>query len=163
MKKQLIISLSVLTITACSGPKFDDAQYWQRADTTSSLYMQGPKAQQTLHQNIAACTADINELKRLGSLRKAIPADDPDDHLNEWDTPERDGFKFADHLDYTDFETCMHHHGWQRVEHLPFDVADKARDDWVDTIIGSGDGDKIRKKETFEQKRRKDPFNTLNN
>ncbi|MEM6780393.1 MAG: hypothetical protein AAF569_00860 [Pseudomonadota bacterium] len=166
MKKPFILSLSLATLalsaTACTGPTFRDAQYWQRMDSTSALYLQGPKAQQGLHQDISRCSAELNELKRLGSLKKAIPAD-PDDKngMVSWDTPNRDGYRYAEHLDYTDFETCMRTKGWERVEHLPYDIADEARDNWVDTI--RGDRKRLEPKETNIEARERDPYDTLNN
>ena len=144
MKRLVLLPLSILTLAACeTRPDFNDAQYWQRVDTTSALYMQGPKAQQGLHQDIAGCVNDINELKRLGSIKKAVPRnlEAPDEKKKaEWDTPKRDGYRYAEHLDYTDFETCMHSKGWERVDHLPYDVAERSRGNWLETIIGDEDG-----------------------
>ena len=80
-KKHLILScFSLLALSACSSlnpsapPKIEDAKYWQRNSASSSLYLQGPKAQQMLHQNIATCVNEIKELERLGEIRRAIPA-----------------------------------------------------------------------------------------
>lgn len=171
MKNSLILSLSVLALgaTACShGPTFRDAQYWQRADATSAIYQQGPKAQQGLHQDISRCTAEINELHRLGSLKQAVPADETDKTgLKNWETPKRDGYMHTELLEYTDFETCMHAKGWERVEHLPYDVADRARDNWIDTIAA---GDNRVKRRMMKEpeiprsvERERDPYNTLNN
>lgn len=140
MRRYLVLSLSVLALGACeTKPKLEDAQYWQRIESSSALHLQGPKAQQTLHQDIARCVAQVNELEKLGSIREGVPADleKPDDsELAKWDTPQKDGYLGADHLDFTDFETCMRDGGWERVEHLPYDVADRARNTWIKTIIG---------------------------
>lgn len=145
MKYTLLLSgLSVLILTACetgtyaTKAKLEDAQYWQRKNSSSALYLQGPKAQQMLHQDIATCTNEISELTNLGEIRKAIPANysggntaekrtASQKELDQWDSPARDGFLRNEHLDYTDFETCMTFKGWERVEFLPFSTADKAR------------------------------------
>jgi hypothetical protein len=148
VKKTLLTlsSLSVLTLTGCHGlglggaytPQIENAKYWQRNTASSALYLQGPKAQQMLHQNIATCVNEIKELQRLGEIRRSIPANynsgneieartAPQQELDVWDTPERDGYLYGEHLDYHDFETCMGAKGWERIEHLPYDEADVAR------------------------------------
>jgi len=44
--KTILMLSSVLAVTACaSGPKIEEAKYWQRSNASSSLYLQGPKAQ----------------------------------------------------------------------------------------------------------------------
>lgn len=172
MKKTFLLSISVLTLAACeTGPTFRDAQYWQREDTTSALYLQGPKAQQSLHMDISRCVAEINELNRLGSIRKAVPKDlenGKNTGMEDWDTPKREGYRYAEHLDYTDFETCMHAKGWERVEHLPYDIADRSRGNWVDTIAQGDPKVKARMEhkmvyESKAEERERDPYNTLNN
>lgn len=169
MKKLFVLTaLSALTLAACSTePRWRDAQFWQRVDSTSALYLQGPKAQQTLHQNISTCVSDVNELQRLGSIKEAVPADleAPDQkEMATWDTPQKDGYRYAEHLDYTDFETCMHAHGWERVEHLPYDVSHRARDTWVDTIIGSSDKEmpELHSKSTSVESKDRAPYDNLN-
>lgn len=144
----LVSSLSVLALTACSGTsynrtiKMEDAKYWQRKNASSALYLQGPKAQQILHKNIATCVSEIKELEKLGEIRRAIPANyntgntlEPrtasQQELDQWDSPERDGFLHSEHLDYHDFETCMDSKGWERLEYLPYTAADKARKDYL--------------------------------
>lgn len=149
MKKYTLALLAASTIgmTACQvPPKLEDAQYWQRKNATSALYLRGPKAQQTLHMDIATCTNEINELERLGPLREAIPADTqngvvPDPNtasgsMKKWDTPKRDGALYAEHFNYTDFEGCMEYKGWERIEHLPYQRAETARDEYLDTLYG---------------------------
>lgn len=166
MRKHLILSLSVLTLAACeTGPEFKYAQYWQRADASSALYLRGPKAQQTLHQHMSQCVAEVNELHRLGSIRRAVPADlnESNPHgLKNYDTPERDGYKYAEYFDYADFETCMRHHGWERVEHLPYDRAQEARQTWTDTIRPNTKPDYLEPEEPHIEHRERDPYNTLN-
>lgn len=123
-----------------------NGQYWQRAETTSAIWQRGPKAQQTLHRDIAHCTTEIKELQRLGALRAQTPAEPdangnmpkagtPESKLAAWDTPERDGYLYAEHSNYHDFETCMQAGGWERVEYLPYDVATEARETYIDTIL----------------------------
>lgn len=142
------IALSTLAISACStsGSKkvdFDDAKYWQRSSASSSLYLRGPKAQQMLHQDISQCTSDIKELNRIGEIRSAIPTTYNSGNelegrtasqaeLDHWDTPERDGYLYGEHLDYHDFETCMTFKGWERAEFLPYDDASLARQAYKD-------------------------------
>jgi hypothetical protein len=143
--RKLPLALSLLALTACASEyNLEEAQYWQRKSTTSALYMQGPKAQQTLHQDIAGCTNEITELQRIGALRKAIPADTqdgkvpdpstPEGRMAGWETPKRDGYLYAEHSDYHDFETCMDAKGWERLEYLPYAAADRARDEYRDNM-----------------------------
>ena len=144
----LLLSFSTLALAACNiPPKLEDAQYWQRKNASSALYLRGPKAQQTLHMDISTCANEISELERLGPLREAIPADtqngkvpDPrsaDGKLRKWDTPKRDGALYAEHFDYTDFEGCMDSKGWERVEALPYERATTARHEYMETLYGN--------------------------
>ena len=127
--------LSIGTLTACGHYEKEvdmkDAKYWQRKNATSALYLRGPKAQQILHMNISECVSKLKELEKLGEIRKALPAEYADGgDLSRWDTPKRDGYLYAEHADYHDFETCMDSKGWERVEYLPYDEAAKARYDY---------------------------------
>jgi len=133
--------VSMVTITACTpGKDVDDigGQFWQRVHVSESIYMQGPKAQQMLNRDISRCVVDLRELERLGTLKDAIPTDfqgrtlNPDEQeLYDWDTPERNKHLYAEHSDYTDFESCMEEKGWERVEHVPFDVGRKGRENYL--------------------------------
>ncbi len=152
MKKAsfLLLGLSVLSLSACeTGMKKEieeNGRYWQRVDTTDSTYQRGPKAQQMLFQDMSRCTAELNEQERLGALRYAIPPetfdkdgrkinpDSPEGRMADWDSPERDGYLIAEHLDYHDFETCMVAKGWQRVKYLPYETVDKSRDTYLEAI-----------------------------
>lgn len=145
----LVLCLSAVGLTTACGssgyrktPDMEEARYWQRKNASSALYLRGPKAQQMLHKDISLCTHEIMELENLGEIREAIPAyyasgntleerTASQKELDEWDTPERDGYLYNEHLDYTDFETCMVAKGWQRMEYLPYDVADRARHDYL--------------------------------
>jgi hypothetical protein len=141
------LCFSALAVTACEHtPKMEDAQYWQRKNATSALYLRGPKAQQSLHMDIATCTNEISELSRMDALREVMPADTkngqvpdpntPSGSLSKWDTPKRDGALYAEHFNYTDFEGCMDYKGWERVENLPYAQADRSRHDYLETIYG---------------------------
>lgn len=146
--KYLLLSLpAIAMLAACQIPaRLEDAQYWQRKNATSALYLRGPKAQQTLHEDIASCVAEISELERLAPVREAIPADthngkvpDPntaDGRLKRWDSPKRDGYLYGEHSNYTDFEGCMDYKGWERVEALPYERAKVARDEYMETLYG---------------------------
>lgn len=149
MSKKYLLIASALTVTACgSGPNLEKAEFWQRHNASSALYMQGPKAQQLLHQDIANCTVEIRELENLGEIRRGMPANYHTGNsleertaaqrtLDGWDTPERDGYLYNEHLDYADFETCMVSKGWERAEYLPYTDADKAREDYKKRTKGS--------------------------
>ncbi len=139
--------ISVTALAACANvppeAKVKHAgQYWQRADTTSALYQRGPKAQQMLNQDITNCVVSIRELEKLGAIRERIPADGtpdpstPEGHMAQWETPERKGYMYHEHLDYHDFETCMASNGWERIKHVPYKVAEEAQGVYIETITG---------------------------
>lgn len=171
-KKSLIIlsCLSFIGLSACStGPKIEDAKYWQRISASSALYMQGPKAQQMLHQDISKCVTDIGELEKLGEIRRAIPANynsgneietrtSSQVELDQYDTPERNGYLYGEHLDYHDFETCMGAKGWERLEHLPYSQADLARKNYLERygnkkkVTYGGDRENVTTQHTNSQK-----------
>lgn len=141
----VILTVSALSLAACaSEPTMEDAQYWQRSSATSALYLEGPKAQQGLHQDIAKCTYEIDELIRLGAVRRVIPADTvngkvpdpqtPEGRMAGWESPQRDGYLRAEHTDFHDFETCMMSKGWERVEYLPYTTADRARKEYLENM-----------------------------
>ena len=144
-----VTTAATLGLSACHGVgsgtshvNLNHADYWQRQSASSAIYMDGPKAQQMLHQDIAGCVVEIRELENLDEIRRVIPANHYTGNTREgertvaqrqldgWDTPERDGYLLNEHLDYHDFETCMHAKGWERAEYLPYTDADKARQDY---------------------------------
>jgi hypothetical protein len=151
-KKLILLTTCVTTVvvlSACSSPYYrrpidiEAAKYWQRKNASSALYLQGPKAQQTLHMDIATCTREIEELQNLGEIRRALPANyntgntleertASQQELDHWDSPQRDGYLYGEHLEYHDFETCMDSKGWERVEYLPYDEADIARKNYME-------------------------------
>lgn len=153
MKKAILSLLScvpLLALTACGtgmNTEIDqNGRYWERADTTDAIFQQGPKAQQMLFQDIARCVSTINEMQRLGAIKNAIPAetfnagaekdsvDAANNRLAKYDTPEREGYMRTEYYDYTDFETCMSDKGWQRIKYINYEVASKARTDYLETI-----------------------------
>ncbi|MEM7651205.1 MAG: hypothetical protein AAF204_03885, partial [Pseudomonadota bacterium] len=137
-KHSLSLVSAIILVAACTpGKSLEDevgGQFWQRTSVSEAIYQQGPKAQQILNRDISRCVTELRELERLGTLKNAIPTDfhgrtlDPDDkELADWDSPERNKHLYAEHGDFTDFESCMGEKGWERVEHTPFDVARKGR------------------------------------
>lgn len=128
---------ALLALTACTPAKSVNdvgGQFWQRISVSEAVYQQGPKAQQMLNRDISRCVVELRELERLGTLKNAIPTDlrgrtlDPNEaEMADWDSPEKNKHLYAEHSDYTDFESCMGEKGWERVEHAPFDVARKGR------------------------------------
>lgn len=142
LKKLSYLTLTTVLLigTGCSsGHVVKEGQYWQRIHASEMAYTQGPKAQQLLNRNISMCVAELQELERLGTIKNAIPVDysgrvlNPDEQtMREWETPERDGELLSEHMDYHDFETCMLAKGWERVKHVPYDVAEKSRKAYLD-------------------------------
>ncbi len=146
----VLLGVSVLALGACSDsvlPRTNlaGAKYWERSDASSSVYLEGPKAQQMLQRDISRCVTEIRELERLGSIRHAMPADpepsggvpdlrSPEGALEQYETPRRQGYLYSEYYGYHDFETCMQSKGWERVQYLPYDRAEQSRKDYVETI-----------------------------
>ncbi|MCB1558761.1 MAG: hypothetical protein KDJ50_07575 [Alphaproteobacteria bacterium] len=146
----LFSCLATLALAACDtamNKEFEEnGRYWQRTGTTDSIYQQGPKAQQVLFQDIANCTAVVNEMERMGAIKEAIPAEtwdvdankivpgSPESRMGSWDTPERDGYMRTEMYDYHDFEGCMTFKGWERVKYVNYKTEDRARDTYLDTL-----------------------------
>lgn len=132
-----VFLIAALALGACSprvNPSLPDGQYWQRVRASEAAYTQGPKAQQMLNRDIARCVTELRELERLGQLKNAIPTDrdgrvlNPDElELRGYDHPDRNKHLFMEHGEYHDFETCMLAKGWERVKHVPYDVAERSR------------------------------------
>lgn len=115
------------------------ADYWQRSDSVSQLYMTGPKAQHQLNIDIASCVAQVKELVRLGSISRATPpsgiAMAPD--LREgWTSPTRDGPLYIEYTNFQDFDGCMRHQGWERVNFVKPVTAINASRNYTTTILG---------------------------
>jgi hypothetical protein len=141
----LLLGLSACAETASTRQHLiKNANFWQRASVSDAAYMDGPKSQQMLHRDIARCVTELRELEQLGTIRNAIPAENAryrrpqsaEHEMSKWDTPERDAYLLAEHGNYHDFETCMIDKGWERVEHVPYDVAKKSRENYVEAITG---------------------------
>jgi hypothetical protein len=153
----VLLAATVLSLAGCANSVAvrkdavrEEPHFWERADATSAIYQRGPKAQQMLNRDISRCVVEIHELERLGAIRQATPAElareeaesvsndprTPEGALARWQTPDHDGNLRAEFLPYHDFETCMINKGWQRVEHVPYEVAEEGRDVYYDTILG---------------------------
>lgn len=145
----LFISAAAIALSACAQDirheLETDAQYWQRVDTTDAIYQRGPKAQQMLFRDIARCTTELKELERLGALRNTIPNDaygqkdpantnSPEARMADWDSPERQGYLYAEHYPYSDFETCMTYKGWERTNYVNNDTKNRSWNDYIDAI-----------------------------
>lgn len=176
---QLILSGAVvLMLTACGQPVNRSnletkSHFWQRVDASSALYLQGPKAQQILSRDLSRCVTEIRELERLGAIRIATPGDTtqdgkvpdpstPEGELAQWETPERDGMLKAEHLDYHDFRTCMMSRGWERVEHVPYEVADRAREIYAESVLGQRYRTKTRQRSSSPVSKPVNSFDNLN-
>jgi hypothetical protein len=143
-----LVSLGACTDTVAGRTNLANAQYWERSNATSAIYLTGPKAQQMLQRDIAQCVTDVRELTRLGSVKPAVPGDvkkpnlvvpdprQPEGALELEETPRRDGYLYSEYYDYHDFESCMNHKGWTRVQYLPYDRADQSRLDYLEAISG---------------------------
>lgn len=183
IKNTLLLAscLSVGILTACGTiphkkPNLEDAKFWQRNSASSALYLRGPKAQQMLHQDISRCVTDIRELENLGEIRRAVPAtynsgnniettSPAKKQLDQYDTPQRDGYLYSEHLEYHDFETCMYSKGWERVEYLPTNAADQARQNYLDRVKGKNrsTGDRRENVTTLHPKdQNPKPYDNLN-
>lgn len=187
MKKLSLAILSgvaVLAVSACDHQpptkkylEMVNAHFWQRSDATSATYMRGPKAQQQLFKDISRCTYEIRELQRLGAVRDSTPANTrpdgsipdptmPEGQLESWDTPERDGYLYAEHFNYHDFETCMQFAGWERIEYLPYETADEARETYLKAIGAedrrSNNGERAREEAAKTRTQSDGEFENLN-
>lgn len=123
-------------LTACNPMPPLGQAYWQRVEDDSALYMTGPKAQQTLDENIATCVREVDELVELDALREALPPDTHSEYhgalkasgdLAYYDTPTRYGDKKVAHSDFHDYEGCMRSKGWERVRFVRYQTALKAK------------------------------------
>lgn len=145
MKKSwIIIGVSLLAITACTGR--GEYHYWQKEDPDSSLYLRGVKAQQMLEQDIGECVHIVIEMTKLGDVRGQVedsvqPLGSYDQleatremsRLPHWDTPEYIRDLRVDHTDYHDFDGCMAHKGWKRVKYVGPEGAWKSKEIYDDT------------------------------
>lgn len=142
-KKVSAVATCVLLLAGCMDRPLGQA-YWQRVEDDSALYMTGPKAQQTLEENIASCAYEIRELVKLDAMRETMPPDTHSEYhraLNEssdlsyYDTPVRIGDKKVAHSDYHDYESCMRSKGWERVNFVRYQTAVGAKSTYRDTRL----------------------------
>lgn len=139
----LLPGIAFAGLAACEPmpTKLQDT-YWQRIETHSALYLTGPKAQQQLEQNIAACVREVDELIRLQALRETTPPETNQEYrdaleksgdLAAFDTPRHHKDLMVDHSDYYDFESCMRAKGWERVKAVRYQAATKAQQNHENT------------------------------
>lgn len=168
----VIFSFSVPALADVNDEIEQKGQYWQRVNSSSALYLRGPKAQQMLTRNIAMCVTELKELERLGVVKDPIPAYANEYVLSEdeailagYDAPERDKTLFAEHSNYNDFEGCMLAKGWERVKYVPFDVAEQAHETYLLTHKQYREQTRLKRFEKFGggvQKDQRGDFDNLN-
>tara|TARA_Y100000031_G_scaffold40119_1_gene45499 strand:- start:108166 stop:108726 length:561 start_codon:yes stop_codon:yes gene_type:complete len=142
----------IATTTACQAIRYDDAHYWQREKPSETIYQRGPKAQQMLQRDIARCTAELNELRRLNAIKGGFPPDptqrkmvapsyaypaSQSQDLASWETPERNGYLLSENGDYYDFEGCMLEKGWERTKYVDYDVIKRSEVDYLEAMEDS--------------------------
>lgn len=154
MKKSVSLLLAgtlMLGLAACSeGPSnrqmlVDRADFWQRASVSDAALMDGPKSQQMLYRDIARCSTEMNELEYLGTARDTMPVNSktseyrhptpPQRDVTKWESEGRNSYQLAERGKYMNFEGCMVDKGWERIEHVPYDIATKDRPAYVDAVI----------------------------
>ena len=138
----------MLALTACEStePKQREADFWQRADIESAMYMRGPKAQHQLHKDISTCVSEVKELSRLGTIRDANPPTGIEMQKNlarNWQSPKGDGPLHTEFRDFHDFESCMTYKGWERTIYVKPEVMERAKTNYDTVVLG-------RKRKSFE-------------
>lgn len=142
--KILLSAAALLAVTACETPTptIEGGQYWQRVNASSAVYTRGPKAQQMLNQDIAACVVEMRELQRLGAIREPLKTDIrgtvvvPNDYGQSRpnpDVPDRNGHLYKELAPYADFDSCMQYKGWERVAWVPYGVGADAAQTYFDS------------------------------
>ncbi len=177
MKTKFLIAVSALVLVTACNPILPQGQaYWQRVEDNSALYMTGPKAQQRLDENIAACVREVDEMVELDALRKTTPPDTHSEYrralkesgdLDFYDTPTRLGNKKIAHSDFHDFDSCMRSKGWERVKFIRYQTSQKAKDTYRATQQYRetglmGDAAEMKKKEDRQRLRDGDAKPTTN-
>lgn len=174
-----LLTLSATTLIACGSAErkvdFTTAQYWQRTNASEAVYQRGPKAQQMVQRDISRCVSELRELERMGYIKNAFPAPDTQPNLkdeqiklNEWETPERDGYLLNESAIYYDFEECMEARGWERVQYLPYKTKVRSEEAYVDALHASkrrveSDDDMDKEKSVFSPKHKeRNDFDELN-
>lgn len=172
--KMLVAAGGLLVLSGCYyNPPVGQA-YWQRVEDNSALWMTGPKAQQELDQNIAACVREVDELVELGALRETTPPDTHSEYhralkssgvLDYYDTPTRYGDHKVSHTDYSDFESCMRSKGWERVQYVRYQTAAQSQKTYKSTQelrVWGVSGDAAVKKQEEKVNAIKDDYTGLN-
>lgn len=132
----------ILLVAGCQALPPKAQAYWQRVDDDSALWMTGPKAQQSLEQNIASCVREVDEMVELDALRETTPPDTHSEYhralkasgdLDFYDTPTRLGEHMVSHSDFHDFDSCMRSKGWERVSYVRYQTAQQSKSNYADT------------------------------
>jgi hypothetical protein len=154
-----VAACGILAASGCAWTPPTGQAYWQRVEDNSGLYMTGPKAQQTLEDNIATCVREVDEMVELGALRETTPPDTHSEYhraleasgdLDYYDTPTRYGEKMVSHSDFHDFDSCMRFKGWERVKFVRYQVAKQSQDTYdatTDLRIWGVSGEAAREKQ----------------
>jgi len=159
--KIALTAIVTLTITACeSAPKNPmDFQYWQRSSVSSAIYMQGPKAQQALHRDIARCVSEVKELQHLNKSKSPFIINKSTQRLHNpdqkkhmgYNTPEYNGYLLSEHTNYHDFDSCMAHKGWERTQYIPYDISERARNSYIKSIKSTAYQSSLKKPHETQQ------------
>ena len=172
--KTLVAVCGILAMSGCVWRQPGPQAYWQRVEDNSALYMTGPKAQQTLDENIAGCVREVDELVELGALRETMPPDTHSEYhrslqasgdLDYYDSPTRHGEKMVSHSEFHDFDSCMRHMGWERVKYLRYQVARQSQDTYQQTTdlrLWGVTGDAAAQKRKEKEAGLKDDYSALN-
>jgi hypothetical protein len=173
--KTVVAVFGVLAVSGCVWHPPAPQAYWQRVEDNSALYMTGPKAQQALDENIAACVREVDELVELGALRETTPPDTHSEYhralqasgdLDFYDTPTRHGERMVSHTQYHDFDSCMRHMGWERVRFVRYQVAKQSQETYKDTTdlrLWGLTGDAAQQKRKEKENMRTGDYAALNN
>lgn len=163
----MVAALGMLAVSGCVWNPPTKQAYWSRVEDNSALWMTGPKAQQTLDENIASCVRQVDELVELGALRETMPPDTHSEYhrslkasgdLDYYDTPTRYGNHMVAHKDFHDFDSCMRYMGWERTNFVRYHVAKQAKetDNDLQAIrrwgVPAAEGAKIQAEKTAEIK-----------
>lgn len=147
----LLLPLSILSACAMNTHTKPEhhADFWQRSDMSSALYMRGAKAQHQLHMDIASCVSEVKELSRLGTIRDANPPAGIEMNTGlaeKWQSPKGNGPLYTEFRDFHDFESCMIFKGWERTNYLKDDQIEQATTNYNTVILGTSTSDTIKKK-----------------
>jgi hypothetical protein len=148
MKNLLLLPLLALTVACTQTHRTsieDNAAFWERTDAVSALYMRGPKAQHTLHKDIASCVSEVKELSRLGTIRDANPPRNIEMNVglaHNWQSPRGDGPTHTEFRDFHDFESCMNFKGWNRVNYVTPTAMQTGKTNYKTVILGDQFGSK---------------------